>query len=184
MNTPQLTRNIFNDMTSLKGFSKAVQDYYIYLVDGTGIKLTFDDRRMAYAHEFWNDDINALPRRMKSGDPDHFKKSGFLAFWLRREPPIMCWDDRGVEYDSLPKSIAFQVDYLKTYGREYGAFMLGYSICRHFESTRNGGAYDGSRYDLTQKYVDDMMFFMKRMNVSPHALFMIYESLFMRTPKF
>lgn len=180
MPKPKIDRQVFDKISTFGGFTAFVEEYYIYLTEGTGIRLTFDAQRFASAYEFWRDDIDALPRKMQSGEPDHFKKSGFLAFWLRREPPVMCWDDSTVDLDQLSPQVQYQLTYLKKYGREYGAFMLGYTICLHFECSKSGGPYIPSKFGLTSKYIDDIMFFMKRMNVSPHGLYLIYESLFLR----
>lgn len=192
----KIHRRIFEvEMSSLDGFTDVIQKHYNHLVEGTDITLTFCPFRTQWAFEYFADDISRAADKMNAAlvgkstgierkfEPDHYKKAGFLAFWLRRECPVLVWDTHRVQWDTLSRPQRSQAEYLVTYGREYGAFMLGYAICLHVECNALGGPFEEEKFQLSDAYIDDMMAFLKEKSVSPHAMYMIYRSIFERRKK-
>ena len=109
---------------------------------------------------------------------DHFKQAAHLAYWLRRTAPIVkmnCPDLKGNfgNVDSA-REIHFK------YGNEYSAFTVGFDLCRFYEANKKGSNPDiyASDYSMNDDYITVMAHFLKTKNVSPHALYLIYKSLF------
>lgn len=138
--------------------------------------------RLLEAHRSWVDDlVRVQAREPELGDGlDHFKRSGHLAFWLRRMGPIVeALDVMGMvsepERDPLTSDqLAFR-DLLFGYSNEYTAFDLGLQFCRFYEEDN-----PRSLMTIDQNYFRMICHFLKFKNVSPHALTLIYKSLFLR----
>lgn len=137
----------------------------------------FSARRLFDAHHFWTEDVKRLRDfSLNKKEPDHFKQSGHLAYWLRRSNPI-------VDYDVLGSANAEEEENRKLlfdFGGEYLAFDLGYMICRHYETSGLlSGTYPND-FNPGTVYVRDVCCFLKEKNVSPHALYLIYKSLLLK----
>lgn len=142
--------------------------------------------RVIEAHGAWCSDL----KRVNDHEPqlgeglDHFKRCGHLAFWVRRMGPV-------VEAIDLTKSVADAEGYhlsadetafrdlLFGYCNEYVAFDLGFQLCRYYEMAKKGGSQRASSIVLPEDYLRTACHFLKYKNVSPHALFLIYKSLFL-----
>tara|TARA_R110002073_G_scaffold267275_1_gene430613 strand:- start:303 stop:851 length:549 start_codon:yes stop_codon:yes gene_type:complete len=180
----ELHGNIFVDLADLDSFKVTIMDVYAKGVERAGFKLKFDEFKLDYVHRVWLEDLERLQEQV-NGPPCAFKRAGFLAFWLRRECPVTIWDDSAQQPDKMSKADLYGAAFLRMYGAEWLAFKLGYEICLHVESSIEGGQYDaGSLDNLTTAYIDDMVEFLKRKSVSPHAMYLIYKSLFLRRKKY
>ncbi|MER8882428.1 hypothetical protein [Mesorhizobium sp. M0590] len=169
-----LDGDVFLRMETLGGFKEVVQGIYNDSAQRVGITLQFDPNRQEWAHTFWKEDIARLEPQVK-GPADHLKRAAFLAFWLRREPPVAIWDDCNADPEN------YDVEYIMQYGREWCAFRTGYEIALFFEcNLAAGGPFERNRYSLSPKYPQEVCTMLKRKNVSPHAMYLIFLSLFNR----
>lgn len=76
-------------------------------------------------------------------------------------------------YDLTKKQSEFR-ELLFAYANEYLAFDFGYQFCRFYEL----GKGRAESLNLGDDYYRTMCHFLKYKTVSPHALFLIYKSLF------
>jgi hypothetical protein len=144
-------------------------------------------QRVIEAHGAWLSDlkrVNNHEPQLKKGDGlDHFKRSGHLAFWVRRMGPVVEAIDTTLNladspgYDVSEDEAAFR-DLLFGYCNEYLAFDLGYQFCRYYEIGKRGGSARAEALVLDEDYIRTTCHFLKYKNVSPHALYLIYKSLF------
>lgn len=140
--------------------------------------------RVKDAHAFWKEDLH----RVGGAEPllvnglDHFKQCGHLAYWLRRTSPVVEFHDTSELYtEGTPglnkDEVAFR-DLMYKYGTEYMAFDWAFQICLFHEKTRPDKSERADSLVLSPDYIETMCHFLKRKNVSPHALFLIFRSLF------
>lgn len=159
-------------------FRTLVAETYLQVADrfGATVKLSFD--RTGEAYEYWKRDID----RVYDDDdavPDHFKRAGFLAYWLRRRQVVNLVAE-GPEYDPEDRSgKRFLINH-----NEYCAFMFGFRICHYFSLAEKLAAsgdiaeYIGGQ-NLDPEFVFDVSTLMKNKNVSPHSLYLIYRACFL-----
>ena len=81
-------------------------------------------------------------------------------------------------YPLTDDEIAFR-DLLFGYCNEYIAFELGFEFCRYYETAKKGGSQRASSLVLTEDYLRTACHFLKYKQVSPHAIYLIYKSLFL-----
>ena len=79
-------------------------------------------------------------------------------------------------YDLSPDEIAFR-DLLFGYSNEYLAFDLGFQFCRYYEM--ENGSPRAAALVLDEDYIRTTCHFLKYKTVSPHALYLIYKSIFL-----
>ena len=139
--------------------------------------------RVVDAHGSWRHDL----KRVGEYEPaianglDHFKRAGHLSFWLRRMSPIIELVDVTTnlgDAEGLPLSAdesAFRL-VLEAYSNEYIAFDIGLQFCKFYEISL--GSSRAINLILSRDYLVTMSNFMKFKTVSPHAMFLIYKSLF------
>jgi hypothetical protein len=142
--------------------------------------------RVIEAHGAWLSDL----KRVNDHEPqlgeglDHFKRCGHLAFWVRRMGPVVEAIDttRNIAdapgYDLSSDEKAFR-DLLFGYCNEYLAFDLGFQFCRYYEIGKAGGSARANSLVLDENYIRTACHFLKYKQVSPHALFLLYKSLFL-----
>lgn len=139
--------------------------------------------RVLEAHGAWTKDlerVGANENKLQDG-LDHFKRAGHLAFWLRRMSPIVEFVDEttniadGAEYDLMKHEHEFR-DLMAGHANEYMAFDIGFQYCKFYELSVGSKIAEG--IELSEDYIRTTCHFMKYKQVSPHALFMIYKSLF------
>ncbi|SDO49114.1 hypothetical protein [Afipia sp. GAS231] len=143
----------------------------------------FSRPRLDEAHGSWLADL----RRVKDHEKhlinglDHFKQCGHLAFWIRRLSPIVEFTDLDFgesEMPMLPKERALR-ELLTGYVNEYLAFDFGYQICKYYETkNKSNPSPRAPILALSPDYYQMTSHFMKFKNVSPHAMHLIYKSLF------
>lgn len=145
-----------------------------------GCSITTSPRRMLDAFDAWRRDAKAWLGEMNEHQGttglDHFKYAGILAFWLRRRLVIerIQYLDPAISEGAREPS-ATQERFVE-FGDEICSFFLGFHFCFRYE-------YDERRWDLPTAHLNDdyvaiMATFLKRKNVSPHAMYLIYKSLF------
>ena len=127
----------------------------------------------AYQSYVW--DVKRLKGNMGS-KPDHFKVCGFLAYWLRRNSPVIGWNE--IEQDGeINASIHKGRELIYEYGRAHHAFMIGYRICYFFErNKKTQNQFINTPPD--EAYLRTVYYVMKYKHVSPHAMGLMYRSLF------
>lgn len=143
--------------------------------------------RLVEAHGAWRNDLERVSgnERNLSFGLDHFKQAGHLAFWLRRMGPV-------VEVVDLTANISDPSGYpvteeeealrglLFAYCNEYVSFEVGFHICLFYERARVDGGDTALEVPIDEDYYRTICHFMKYKSVSPHAMFMIYKSLFVK----
>jgi hypothetical protein len=145
----------------------------------------FSPQRLVEAHGAWQNDLTRVGDNEPHLDEglDHFKQCGHLVFWLRRTSPLIdvvdltqnVADASGLPL--IPQEQAFR-DLLFGYANEYLAFDFGYQICKFYELGKAGGSARASTVVPDVDYYKTMCHFLKYKSVSPHAIFLIYKSVF------
>ena len=158
-----------------KNFRDIVSQHYNCVADKAGMGLRISDARLTDAWQQFRFDKKHHRKSLPNDEmPDHFKLSGMLAFWLRRAAPVYGYRDVTVGVDRDKRLYKL----LKDYGSEYLAFDFGFAICEFFENNRPGR---GQKLvpDFPPGFYETISYFMKFKNLSPHAMGIIYRSLFM-----
>ena len=134
----------------------------------------------AYQSYLW--DIKRLEDNMDT-KPDHFKICGYLAYWLRRNSPVVRWDNQdGVSRHGIDQDTKKTADLIFEFGRSFHAFMIGYRVCWFFEHNKEATLPETVRRPLPtidEDYIRVICYAMKYKNASPHAMGLIYRSLFL-----
>ena len=68
---------------------------------------------------------------------------------------------------------------LLPYANEYLAFDFGFQIVKFYELGKEGGSKRANEMALSRDYYKTVCHFLKYKTVSPHALNLIYRSLFL-----
>lgn len=179
-------------------FKRAIAQFYVKVAETFGCNIVLSDRRIGEAHDFWMDDVE---RVLEHDVPeatialDHFKHAAHLAFWLRRHIPIndvvfrkdrlVAGDSTGGEPSGPTKA---QVQFM-SYGNELCALYVGFYICLAYEvcamakrDSKKGQTTvvsDGIGVKrLPPHFQAEYPKLLKHKPVSPHALYMLYRSLF------
>ncbi len=159
-------------------FIKFVRRQYFFIARKGGLEPFISDPRLSDAWQAFRFDRRHYRNSLQTdSSPDHFKLSGMLAYWLRRTAPV--YDFKSIVVPDANKHLR---GLLQKQGSECLAFELGLSICEFF--VRDGG--DGVKMvpDISADYWETVTYFMKFKNLSPHAMGIIYRSLFVPlTPK-
>jgi hypothetical protein len=159
-------------------------EYFLYflvrnanrLIEKYGLEVIVSKLRVGDAQAFWLRDIERLD--VDGSDPNHFKRAGFLAFWLRRRVIVersICLRRSTVD-EELQEKLNANVN-------ELCAFLIGYILCAYFAFK---GKIDAEadivshieKIELPTNYLLDATTLMKNKNISPHSLYLIYLSLF------
>ena len=174
---PEITPELFENLSrSLDDFSQHVRKHYTVLCFAGGCEPVFSDGRLEDAWvAFQRDKKHATNSMPDNGNPDHFKLSGVLAYWLRRFAPVYDLRDLSMVRDAPPTL----VELLKKYPSELPAFDLGLSACSFFEQCKKGQpagapAVEANNFD----YYKAMCYVMKFKSLSPHSMGMIFRSLY------
>ncbi|MDR3472610.1 MAG: hypothetical protein P4M09_13125 [Devosia sp.] len=174
-------------------FRNAATYNYNLLALRFGCQTLISKGRAGDAHDFWLEDEK---RTLEVGVPaethalDHFKQASFICFWLRRLQPIN--ETKVIAgWDIDPSSDRYRrrKRFLR-YGNEYCALIIGYQICLNYEMAKIYPRSDkiapliGSRLDYFRRVqfpeplISDFVMVLKHKNMSPHALYLLYKSLF------
>jgi len=170
--------NVYARLKNEAWFMRFVQTQYESACVDALVAVTLDNRRLWDAHGLWLEDLDRLKTyELAGGTPDHYKQSGHLIYWLRRSSPVIAMTDIAGK-KKISSDVADFRTLLFRYGNEYLAFDLGFRLCRFFESQKEG--LDEDVFRLKRDYLKAMAQFLKTKNVSPHALYIILKSLFLR----
>jgi hypothetical protein len=143
----------------------------------------FSIPRLAEAHGAWQNDLARVgkhEKRLENG-LDHFKQAGHLTYWLRRMGPIVEATDATQNpgdsegYPLTQDEIAFR-NLMLGHCNEYLAFDFGFQIVKFYELSE--GECRAKNLTLSPDYIGRMCHFLKYKHVSPHALHIIFNSLF------
>jgi len=166
-------------------FVRFYTDYVQHVFHQARLYPRLSKPRVIEAHGAWLSDL----KRVNDHEPqlgeglDHFKRAGHLAFWVRRMGPVVEAVDTTQNfadapgYDLSSDEQAFR-DLLFGYANEYVAFDLGYQFCRYYELNKAGGSARANSLILTEDCIRTNCHFLKYKQVSPHALYLIFKSLF------
>ncbi len=130
-------------------------------------------------HQCITRDIKRLPESItNSNEPDHFKRAGYIAYWLRRYRPVIKWDDQHKDKNLSPEAERAR-EFFNDYIHEYLAFNMGYRVSLFY--AMNSVDSDGKiPHIIDASYLNDVCYLMKYKSISPHAMNMIYRYLFLR----
>lgn len=142
---------------------------------------------IAQAHYRWTKDVEYSSSKEYGGRPlDHFKRAGFLCYWLRRCPPL-------AELMANPDVAFARIKHRDTspiltqYGNVFAAFDIGLRICRFWESARTDINYSADQRQTIAKFsipkrsefIEDICYTLAEKNTSPHSLNMLYKGMFL-----
>lgn len=181
-----ISKDVFEHLEDGKFFIEFVREQYVACASPARLVPVLSAHRLFDAHLQWRQDLERVSRfELRDKEPDHYKQSGHLIYWLRRASPVIEWVDEtgnigdAEGYPILSAEQEFR-ELLMKYGNEYLSFDLGYRICRYFEESRVDSPIDPGERPLTTDYILTVAHFLKVKNVSPHALFLVLRSLFIR----
>lgn len=166
-----------NKIQDFEWFYKCVSYEYNSFASRYKCKIELSKKRVRQAHGYYLRDAERFRNYGIEGnsDLDHFKHAGILAYWLRRRMIINTVIFE--KHPSLPDEkmpFPVQEDFSEEYENEYCAFLFGLKICSHYEGK-------ATHDNIANTFARDITTVMRHKNVSPHALIMIYRSLFMKT---
>jgi hypothetical protein len=177
-----------DSLPQMAGREYFVQAYCTY-VDGVlrqgRLTPVFSRTRIIEAHGAWQNDIHRISEKEKKLEDglDHFKQAGHLAYWIRRMGPVVETVDTTANFADAPgyplteDEKAFRLLMLG-YCNEYLAFDLGFQLVKLHEIHPSKPNARASTIRPSADYIQRMCQFMKYKHVSPHALHLIYSSLF------
>lgn len=143
-------------------------------------------QRLVAAHGAWKADIKRIVDHEQhlSEGLDHFKRAGHLTYWVRRMSPIIDGHDPSYNlqdsdsHQIVPNQVELEMrESMFGFWNEYVAFELGFQLCKFYELGQRGARRRGEFYPSAE-YYRTMCQFLRFKNVSPHALYLIYKSLF------
>jgi hypothetical protein len=143
-----------------------------------GLEPVLQKQRLADIHYSWGRDMT----RVGAKEPnlvhglDHFKRLGHLVFWLRRFSPVVGANEI-ISNSELSESQSKFRRLFVNYANEYPAFDLGFQFCNLYFTVHNQKP-ETPAVELRPNFVEDMCYFLKYKSVSPHAIAMIYRSIF------
>lgn len=160
--------------------------FFVQYVEGAfakaALKPTISVQRLHEAHGAWRNDLDRVGTNEKNLDEglDHFKQAGHLAFWLRRFCPIT---DALCSLDGASPSVDNERwrKFLFSYSNEYIAFLIGFNISQFYERFKSSLVENPRAFEVSVRgeYMNMICHFLKYKTVSPHALTVIYKSLFL-----
>ncbi|MBF0346392.1 MAG: hypothetical protein HQL81_01880 [Magnetococcales bacterium] len=154
-------------------FIDYIEKFSVFITHSVGYKPSLSRQYLEDARRAWIDDISRVSDREMSGEElDHFKHASHLCFWLRRMGPILevLQIDPGIPPDTVGDK-GKELELILKYRNEYLAFQVGLFMCGDFEA-------DDKHPKIDHDYLLTFCHFMRYKHVSPHAIFLIYKSLF------
>ncbi|MEQ1707498.1 MAG: hypothetical protein ABL864_04120 [Terricaulis sp.] len=166
-----------------EAFANTITNEYFDVCCSWGFVPLVSEWRLLEARNFWLEDTGRMLREnMPEGTTalDHFKHAAFITFWLRRLVPInelMKVDGAG---PLTPDALQFV-----RYANEMCALHVGFQICLGFELARKidlspniNVIHATEDLAMASELVRDTVVYLKHKNVSPHALYLQFRSLF------
>ncbi|MDX7953525.1 hypothetical protein P7D22_20375 [Lichenihabitans sp. Uapishka_5] len=166
-------------------FSSTFQNYAESAFSAARLLPVLSKPRLVDSWGSWKNDLKRVGDHEKNlvNGLDHFKQAGHLAFWIRRMSPVVEATDSLANPQDAPGYAPdrFETAFRKilfAYSNEYLAFDLGYQIVNFYEKSRTDRVSAYRKPEIDSDYYETMCHFLKFKNVSPHALHLIYRSLF------
>jgi hypothetical protein len=179
----QIKENVLSVITDREVFLSDYTAFAWWALDATRLVPVFSKPRIFEAHGAWLNDLSRLGNHEKnlSEGLDHFKHCGHLSFWLRRLSPIVEFQNVDFGESERPmneREKAF-LELIKAYANEYVAFEYCFQICRYYEmKNKEHPSERAERLVLSPAYYQTVCHFLKYKSVSPHAMHLIYKSIF------
>lgn len=174
--SPEITNDIFDKIKTQNAFGDLIKREFDECSRDAALEPEYSVDLLHDAYQSYQWDVERLDDNMpNSPSPDHFKLSGYLAYWLRRNSPILRWKPTTAEHRINEDEKEFR-QFIFDYGRVYHPFMLGYRICWFFE--RNKETESPILKSIDGDYINTVCYYMKYKSVSPHSLGLLYRSLF------
>ena len=182
----KITDKTLDKMSEAPGFVSVFSEFSKFVFSQARLYPSLSDIRTIDAHGAWINDLSRVTKHEKKltvHGMDHFKRCGHLAFWLRRMSPIVEAVDLTANpgdaegYPLTQQELTFR-DLLFGYHNEYIAFDLGFQICRFYETKKETPSRRAENLVLSVDYYKTTCHFLKYKTVSPHAMYLIYHSLF------
>lgn len=170
-------------LVDLNKFKETFSEYVKEIADRALLFPKICSMRLYTAHYAWRDDIRRVGDREENLTQglDHFKQCGHLTYWIRRTSPVIEYIDRATLFESaddLYEDENALRELLSNYGNEYFALDFGLMICRYYEEERLDKQKDKISLSISTDFLIDICHMLKFKNVSPHAIYLIYKSLF------
>lgn len=181
----EITKDTLLSIEDCNAFVAAYPKYVADVLASARLLPKFAIQRLVEAHGAWQNDLH----RVEENEPelseglDHFKRCGHLVFWLRRMSPMVeaidltrnLGDAEGFPLTDHEREFR---ELLFGYANEYLAFDFGFQVCKFYERGKADGSARAQSLNPTVEYYRTMCHFLKYKTVSPHAIFLIYKSLF------
>lgn len=185
----QIRQNILIAILDRDQFQSEYCTFARKALDPTRLVPVFSMPRIHEAHGAWIKDLKRVGTHEKqlTDGLDHFKQSGHLSFWLRRMGPIVEFQDLdfGDSERPMTKKEKALRNLAAAYANEYIAFEFCFQVCKYYETKKEikpdsklKPSPRASTLYLSPEYYQTVCHFLKYKNVSPHALHLIYKSLF------
>jgi hypothetical protein len=182
-----ITKSLLPEILSdYQRFIECFTDYAKATLEEARFWPQVSERRLLDAQRLWGADLERLKdHEPRIKNPDHLKSCAHLAYWLRRSAPVVGFIDMRDAYEpdalDMPEGgdrFKFR-ELLNLYGAEYLAFDFSFQICLFYELTKPNKSTRAAGLVLTEDYIHTVCHFLKCKNVSPHALFLIFKSIFL-----
>ena len=139
--------------------------------------------RLVKVQEAW---INELRRAVErdpnlTGGLDHFQQVSYLVFWLRVLKPVKAVetnDNFKLTHEETSDDTHALRSIIKPYANEYLAFCFGFQICKYYEINKSNPNFDAVDVFPSQDYFRTAARYICYRSVSPHALTLVFKSLF------
>ena len=184
-------KDIVKKLEDREWFIECITFNYGLLASKWGCSAIMSVRRLGEAFDFCREDhTRTLAEGIATSVTlDHFKQASFIAFWLRRMLPInqtLIVDN----YRSVSEAANANEDqrFFLRYGNEICALLIGFQLCLFYEICPleedpvvleiPNRTENLKQYSLPQRTIADLVMVLKHKNMSPHALYLLYKSLF------
>jgi len=173
-----ISPDVFDKLVQQDEFYKFINLYHANFFARLGLRpVMASENRIANACDAFVGEAKRFRGSLPpdSVTPDHFKLSGALVYWLRRF---------GVVYGLQHQVVSEQPDedirlLALEYECELPAYTLGLDLCKFFEHGASDEEYrDVNKPRITMSYLRSVCYLMRFKSLSPHAMGMIYRSLF------
>jgi hypothetical protein len=179
----KINEKTLSELEKRDTFLRVFSNYAMTATDSARLFPKLSKPRIYEAHGAWLMDLDRVgthERHLTKG-LDHFKRCGHLTFWLRRMSPIVEFMDLNFEELEHPMTDLEKAFHklLISYSNEYLAFDFGFQICKYYETKhKKKPSKRAAELVLSQEYYQTTCHFLKYKTASPHALQLIFKSLF------
>lgn len=176
----QITKNdlIFQHPDDPELFEAAIIRFYDFMLEDTGVAISYSKVRMLRAHSMWRRELDRL-EGILNNQPCEFKSAGALTHWLYKEQPVDSWDFSAVTEKNMQENGIF-IRFVAKNAREHFPFKFSFDTCRNYvlHSDRKNGKE--SNYTISEKFIKDIVYFMRNDYISSGSLYLIFLSIFRR----